>query len=438
MKKSKWFNKQYILLSVSILLGLIVLIIGSSYAYYIVNITGNDDNNDVAVKTSNINLDVSNVRGSLSLCKTYPISDNEGLNCTPYQFTLTNNNKIDLEYYLNLEYNIIPGDSTSGLTKEDYEKTIKVAFAICGDENCTNPEYNVAYLSEILDNPDTLSGTSTKYSGKLLTADKTFGQGEAKKKTYSIILWIDINSTYQNATVDASIAAITYTKNINNLTYTVAFDLEDNDTWTTDTCKSADGYNINGTRCQKQVDVKESYGAIPNLVYNNESAIWYTNKTLSKAVSANTGYLLKGVQVNYSDFTPTCTLTINSSSVVASTKVKLSLTYQGWNNNFTGTNETSKEISLASDTAVNTYNYYIKDQKGHTNTCSISVRKVDSKSVYTQIGGANEYWVNGVFKGYKCYSGGSVCNTNKCCDNVTVHECPDGYTNYNDTYCYKY
>ena len=51
MKKSKWFNKQYILLSVSILLGLIVLIVGSSYAYYIVNITGNDDNNDVAVKT---------------------------------------------------------------------------------------------------------------------------------------------------------------------------------------------------------------------------------------------------------------------------------------------------------------------------------------------------------------------------------------------------
>ena len=54
MKKSKWFNKQYILLSVSILLGLIVLIVGSSYAYYIVNLNGDNSNNDVSVKTLNI------------------------------------------------------------------------------------------------------------------------------------------------------------------------------------------------------------------------------------------------------------------------------------------------------------------------------------------------------------------------------------------------
>ena len=91
MKKSKWFNKQYILLSVSILLGLIVLIVGSSYAYYIVNITGNDDNNDVAVKTSNINLEISNVSGKLKLCKSYPINIGEASRCTPYQFTITNN-----------------------------------------------------------------------------------------------------------------------------------------------------------------------------------------------------------------------------------------------------------------------------------------------------------------------------------------------------------
>lgn len=439
MKKSKWFNKQYILLSVSILLGLIVLIVGSSYAYYIVNITGNDDNNDVAVKTSNINLDVSNVSGSLSLCKAYPISDTEGLSCTPYQFTLTNNNKTDLEYYLNLEYNIIPGgDPNLDLNKADYEDTIKVAFAVCEDETCTNPDYNIAYLSEILDNPDTLTEATSKYSGKLLTADKTFGQGDANKKTYSIILWIDINSSYQNATVDASITAITYTIT-KDLKFTVAFDLQDNDVWTDDTCKSSDGYEIiNDNKCQKQVDVKNTYGTIPKLVYNNEEAIWYSDQTLSKAVTSNTGYLLKKYQINYSDFTPTCSLAINSNSVVAATKNKLNLIYQGWNENYTGDNETSKEIVLASDTAINTYNYYIKDQKNHTNSCSISVTKVISESVYTQIGGANEYWVSGVFKGYKCYSGGSVCYTNKCCDYRTVHKCSEGYTNYNDTYCYKY
>ena len=423
MKKSKWFNKQYILLSVSILLGLIVLIIGSSYAYYIVNLNGNDSNNDVAVKASNINLEISNVSGSLSLCKTYPISDTEGLSCTPYQFTLTNNNKIDLEYYLNLEY------QTSAP-----EDTIKVAFAACDDENCTNPNYAIAKLSEILDNNDTIS---SKYSGKLLTAGKTFGTGESNKKTYSIILWIDKDSTYEDDIFNASITAITYSNAQNILSYTVAFDLEDDDTWTTETCK--DGYVINGTKCEKTINVKDTYGTLPEIIYENEVAKWYSDKSFTNTVTANTGYSLKKSPINYINFKPTCSLTINSNSVVASTKNKLNLIYQGWNNDYiTGNNETSKEIVLASDTAINTYNYYIKDEKEHTNTCSISVTKAKQDSVYTQIGGANEYWVGGKFTGYRCYSGGSVCNTNKCCDYVTVYECPDGYTNYKNTYCYKY
>ena len=255
MKKSKWFNKQYILLSVSILLGLIVLIVGSSYAYYIVNITGNDDNNDVSVKTSNINLEISNVSGSLSLCKTYPISDTEGLSCTPYQFTLTNNTKTDLEYYLNLEY------QTSAP-----EDTIKVAFATCDDENCTNPNYAISKLSEILDNNDTIS---SKYTGKLLTSGKTFGTGELNKKTYSIILWIDKDSTYEDDTFNASITAITYSNAQNILSYTVAFDLEDNATWTTETCKISDGYTINGTKCEKTINVKDTYGTLPEIIYEN-------------------------------------------------------------------------------------------------------------------------------------------------------------------------
>ena len=280
MKKSKWFNKQYILLLVSILLGLIVLILGSSYAYYIVNITGNDDNNDVAVKTSNINLEISNVSGSLSLCKTYPISDTEGLSCTPYQFTLTNNNNTDLEYYLNLEY------QTSAP-----EDTIKVAFATCDDENCTNPNYAISKLSEILDNNDTIS---SKYTGKLLTSGKTFGTGELNKKTYSIILWIDRDSTYEDATFNASISAITYTQTQDILSYTLSFDLEDKATWTTDTCKSSDGYTINGTKCEKTIGVNESYGNLPSVTINGEDVLWYSdNKLFNNKATTDTKYTMR-------------------------------------------------------------------------------------------------------------------------------------------------
>ena len=280
MKKSKWFNKQYILLSVSILLGLIVLILGSSYAYYIVNITGNDDNNDVAVKTSNINLEISNVSGSLSLCKTYPISDTEGLSCTPYQFTLTNNNNTDLEYYLNLEY------QTSAP-----EDTIKVAFATCDDENCTNPNYAISKLSEILDNNDTIL---SKYTGKLLTSGKIFGTSTSNKKTFSIILWIDSDSTYEDDTFNASISAITYTQTQDILSYTLSFDLEDNATWTTDTCKSSDGYTINGTKCEKTIGVNESYGNLPSVNINGEDVLWYSdNKLFNNQATTDTKYTMR-------------------------------------------------------------------------------------------------------------------------------------------------
>ena len=432
MKKSKWFNKQYILLSVSILLGLIVLVVGSSYAYYIVNLNGDNSNNEVAVKVSNINLEISNVSGSLSLCKTYPISDTEGLSCTPYQFTLTNNNKIDLEYYLNLEY------QTSAP-----EDTIKVAFAACDDENCTNPNYAISKLSEILDNNDTIS---SKYSGKLLTAGKTFGTGESNKKTYSIILWIDKDSTYEDDTFNASITAITYTNAQNILSYTVAFDLEGNDEWTDDTCKSSDGYERNGSKCQKEVDVKDTYGTIPEMVYDNEVAIWYSDKTLSKAVTANTGYLLKKNQINYLDFTTTCNLNINSESnlIEATIKGKLGIVYQGWNDKYEGGNDISKEIVFESDTDANIYTYYVKDVREKTNQCSITVKKSLKKEekitnetigvACGHIGTAVKWccpsgWEGGGLS-KKCYQDGGIKTTYSCDSGYTLHS--------NKNYCYKY
>ena len=280
MKKSKWFNKQYILLLVSILLGLIVLIVGNSYAYYIINLNGDNSNNDVSVKTSNINLEISNVSGSLSLCKTYPISNTEGLSCTPYQFTLTNNNDTDLEYYLNLEY------QTSAP-----EDTIKVAFATCDDENCTNPNYAISKLSEILENNDTIS---SKYTGKLLTSGKIFGTGASNKKTYRIILWIDSDSTYEDDTFNASISAITYTQTQDILSYTLSFDLEDKATWTTDTCKSSDGYTINGTKCEKTIGVNEPYGNLPSVTINGEVVVWYSdNKLYDSKATTDTKYTMR-------------------------------------------------------------------------------------------------------------------------------------------------
>ena len=284
-----------------------------------------------------------------------------------------------------------------------------------------------------------MTEATSKYSGKLLTADKTFGQGDANKKTYSIILWIDINSTYQNATVDASITAITYTIT-KDLKFTVAFDLQDNDEWTDDTCKASDGYNINESKskCQKEVDVKDTYGTLPNLEYNNEVAVWYSDKTLSKAVTANTGYLLKKNQINYTDFTTTCNLNINSESnlIEATTKGKLGIVYQGWNDKYEGGNDVSKEIILESDTAENTYIYYVKNVKDRTATCSITVRKIiatpktyrKETRAFEKAGGGYYCSPGWTISGSKCYK----------TEYTTEYSCPSGYTNYNNAYCYKY
>ena len=285
MKTKRWFNKQYILLSVSILLGLIVVVLGSSYAYYIVNLTGSDENNDVAIKTSNINLEISNVSGNLKLCKSYPISDTEGLSCTPYKFTLTNNSKTSLEYYLNLEYQT-----------DAPEDTINIAFATCGDTSCTNPAYNVSKLSEILDNEDTML---SKYSGKLLTSGSGIEQGTSK--TYSIIMWIDKDSEYENATLTTSVTAITYTQSQNLLSYKVTFDLEDKGTWTTETCKTSEGYTINGTKCEKNVDVNETYGTIPEVTMDGKIVLWYNNGITITEATANSTYILKSNPI----YTPT-------------------------------------------------------------------------------------------------------------------------------------
>lgn len=201
----KYFSKQYMLLIFSIIFGILVIVLGSSYAIYVVTLTGDDSKKAVGIKIKNINLDVSNESGSLSLCKIYPIPTSEGLTCTPYQFTLTNNNDTDLFYYLNFE-----------LSSEVPKEAFRVAYAECSDSNCTNVTYVNKKLSEYEDNIDT---ELAQYSGKLLNTGATnFSKGTSK--TYSVIFWIDEDydkdaSNFTDNNLTATITAITYTKNPN-------------------------------------------------------------------------------------------------------------------------------------------------------------------------------------------------------------------------------
>ena len=65
----------------------IVLLIGASFAYWMVRLTQESTNN---IATSCFNLSLSE-NNAINLQSAYPIKDSEGATLTPYEFTITNN-----------------------------------------------------------------------------------------------------------------------------------------------------------------------------------------------------------------------------------------------------------------------------------------------------------------------------------------------------------
>ena len=144
------------------------------------------------------------------------------------------------------------------------------------------------------------------------------------------------------------------------------------------------------------------------------------------------------------------------------------LAYYGWSSSYSGSNSSTGTI-----TGAKTYNFYVKDGAGNTNTCSGTVVNTtassyedcgsnlqDSGGCYyckrtctgsvtqyncTNSGGANcsfGYTLssNNCSYTYSCSSGYLV---NKSCKiytsgtTVTTYSCAGGYTKLNDSYCWQ-
>ena len=94
-------NKKYIIvLSVLGVLFGVSLLVGISYAYYIVNVSQTNKN---IVKSSCLNLSISNEENVIKLEKQIPIMNEEGKKLTPYTFTINNTCNSMIGYSLNLE-----------------------------------------------------------------------------------------------------------------------------------------------------------------------------------------------------------------------------------------------------------------------------------------------------------------------------------------------
>ena len=92
-------NKKIILITSGILL-ILSLLVGVSYAYYMV--THSQTNSNI-VKSTCISLSLTNEQNDISLDKQYPISDEDGASLIPYSFTITNTCRNAISYNLNLE-----------------------------------------------------------------------------------------------------------------------------------------------------------------------------------------------------------------------------------------------------------------------------------------------------------------------------------------------
>ena len=94
-------NKKYIIvLSVLGILFGVSLLVGISYAYYIVNVSQTNKN---IVRSSCLNLSISNEENVIKLEKQIPIMNEEGKKLTPYTFTINNACNSMMAYSLNLE-----------------------------------------------------------------------------------------------------------------------------------------------------------------------------------------------------------------------------------------------------------------------------------------------------------------------------------------------
>lgn len=97
---NKTQRKKKIGLLIALILLIVVIVIGTSYAFWRVNKTQQTSNR---IKTDCLDIELSDVTDAISLEKTYPISDEEAKSLTPYEFKIKNTCNTKESYSVNLE-----------------------------------------------------------------------------------------------------------------------------------------------------------------------------------------------------------------------------------------------------------------------------------------------------------------------------------------------
>ena len=159
--------KKKIILPVLTILGVALILVGTSYAYW--KFTYISDKTNIG-KSKCLSIELTNQKNEISLTNTYPISDIEGKKLTPYSFTINNTCDTLISYDVNLEM-------LEGTTMNSKYMAVMV-----------NNEHKE--LLSNLDNANTVMSSSVE-SRKLVSG--SLGVGDSVD--YTLRLWMDESVT---------------------------------------------------------------------------------------------------------------------------------------------------------------------------------------------------------------------------------------------------
>lgn len=181
MKKNNSFIQRNKKLLLSVFLGVIV-VLGASYAWLQITLTGTKT---VVIRSGNLSLNLDeDASEGISLTNAYPMTDQEGLKTTSYEFTLKNDGTIPSDYTIYLE------DTTD-------ESDIKAFPVLKYDLKKTEYNNDDSIKTDEVDTMQLLSAIKT--TDGIVLDSGTLEVGEYSK--YSFKLWIDYdaNDDYQNS-----------------------------------------------------------------------------------------------------------------------------------------------------------------------------------------------------------------------------------------------
>ena len=232
------------LLILCMLLAGVFLITGVSYAIF-TNYASQSDQNTLAASCMDLEF---NGQNEINLLNTYPISEGEALEKTPYTFTIKNNCDNYIEYYV-----VASVINTGNQVNSKYVKV-----SLLGDNDLNGTVINTL---ESISTPQSLSKYNISENYVLKKGD---GIGKDETRTFNFRMWLDSNNSEiwtsedvegKDYQVKISVVGTVKTRPKDDLFVAALIDGEESSTFPTSNKYTA---TVECTRNGKKIDANES------------------------------------------------------------------------------------------------------------------------------------------------------------------------------------